>query len=185
MADNENTPLVAQILSSYLSNNTVAPTDLMSVIQTVKTAFGVVGGSAVESAVEEPKKWEPAVSVKKSISPEALTCLCCGKQFKSLKRHLQSEHEMSPEEYRVAFGLKADYPAVAPNYSAQRSSLALSLGLGRKAGETVASKVEAAVSKAEPKVSKKGAAKKPVAKKIGAKAVTKAPGKVPEKAAAE
>jgi len=140
MSENDNTALVAQILSSYLSNNTVSPADLMSVIETVKTSFGVAGGSAVAAAAEEPKKLEPAVSIKKSISQEALTCLCCGKSFKSLKRHLQSEHNMSPDEYRAAFGLKADYPIVAPNYSAQRSSLAKSTGLGRKAGETVAAK---------------------------------------------
>lgn len=140
MAENDNTSLVAQILSSYLSNNTVLPTDLSSVIETVKTAFGVSGGSAIAPAAEEPKKLEPAVPVKKSISQDALTCLCCGKQFKSLKRHLQSEHNLSPDGYRAAFGLKADYPIVAPNYSAQRSSLALSAGLGRKAGEAAPAK---------------------------------------------
>ena len=120
-----------------MSNNTVAPADLTSVIETVKTAFGVASGTAVVAAAKVPKKMEPAVSVKKSISQDALTCLCCGKLFKSLKRHLQSEHNLTPDEYRATFGLKADYPIVAPNYSAQRSSLALSAGLGRKAGETV------------------------------------------------
>ncbi len=140
MSENDNTPLVAQILSSYLSNNTIAPADLSSVIETVKTAFGVSGGSAMAQDIEEPKKLEPAVPVKKSITPDALLCLCCGKSFKSLKRHLQNEHGLSPDEYRAAFGLKADYPTVAPNYSAQRSSLARSAGLGRKAGESAASK---------------------------------------------
>jgi predicted transcriptional regulator len=140
MVENDNTPLVAQILSSYLSNNTVAPADLISVIETVKTAFGVSGGSAIDASAEEPKKFEPAVPVKKSISQDALTCLCCGRQFKSLKRHLQSEHGLSPDEYRAAFGLKADYPIVAPNYSAQRSSLAKSNGLGRKAAEAAGAK---------------------------------------------
>jgi predicted transcriptional regulator len=160
MAENDNTPLVAQILSSYLSNNTVAPTDLISVIQTVKNAFGVAGGSAVAPTAEEPKQWEPAVSVKKSISADALTCLCCGKPFKSLKRHLQTEHSLSPNEYRAAFGLKSDYPIVAPNYSSQRSALALSAGLGRKAGQAAPVK--------------KSVGKKPVGKKVGTKAVTKA-----------
>src|SRR5271166_5466198 len=140
MSENDNTPLVAQILSSYLSNNTVAPADLGSVIETVKTAFGVSSGSAIAETVDEPKKIEPAVPVKKSVTPDALLCLCCGKPFKSLKRHLQSEHSLSPDEYRAAFGLKADYPTVAANYSAQRSSLARSTGLGRKAGESAASK---------------------------------------------
>jgi predicted transcriptional regulator len=136
MSENENTSLVAEILSAYLSNNTVAPTDLHAVIETVKAAFGVLGSSTLTPDVEEPKKLEPAVSIKKSVTPDALICLNCGKSFKSLKRHLQTEHGQSPAEYRAAFGLKADYPMVAPNYSAQRSSLALSAGLGRKAGET-------------------------------------------------
>ena len=162
MAENENTALVAQILSSYLSNNTVPPADLTSVIETVKTAFGVAGGTAVGTAAEEPKKMEPAVSVKKSISADALTCLCCGRQFKSLKRHLQSEHNLTPDEYRATFGLKADYPIVAPNYSAQRSSLALSAGLGRKASETV--------KPAEVVKATKAVEKKPVRKKTATKA---------------
>jgi predicted transcriptional regulator len=140
MAENDNTSLVAEILSSYLSNNTVAPADLGSVIETVKSAFGVSGGSALAPAAEEAKKAEPAVPVKKSITPDALICLCCGKAFKSLKRHLQSEHELSPDEYRSTFGLKTDYPIVAPNYSAARSSLARSMGLGRKAGEAAPAK---------------------------------------------
>ena len=133
MSESDNNTLVAQILSSYLANNSVAPADLPSVIQTVKTAFGAsVSIPATASAVEEPKKWEPAVSVRKSVSPDAIVCLCCGEKFKSLKRHLSAEHGLTPDEYRAAFGLKKDYPIVAPNYAAQRSSLAKKLGLGRK-----------------------------------------------------
>lgn len=115
MSNNDNTSFVAEILSAYLSNNTVSPADLGSVIQTVKAAFGISIGQTTAPAVDEPKKMEPAVSVKKSITPDALVCLCCGKQFKSLKRHLQSEHGLSADEYRVAFGLKADYPTVVPS----------------------------------------------------------------------
>jgi predicted transcriptional regulator len=160
MPENDNTPFVAEILSAYLSNNTVSPADLGGVIETVKTAFGVSGSSTPTSDVDEPKKLEPAVSVKKSVTPDALICLHCGKSFKSLKRHLQNEHGQSPNEYRAAFGLKADYPTVAPSYSAQRSSLARSTGLGRKAGETV--------------TPKKVGAKKPGPKKaVTKKAVTK------------
>jgi predicted transcriptional regulator len=140
MSENDATPFVAEILSAYLSNNTVSPADLSGVIETVKNAFGISGGSTPSPDVDEPKKLEPVVSVKKSVTPDALTCLHCGKTFKSLKRHLQNEHGQSPNEYRAAFGLKADYPTVAPNYSAQRSSLALSAGLGRKAGESAPSK---------------------------------------------
>jgi predicted transcriptional regulator len=163
MSENDNTPFVAEILSAYLSNNTVSPADLGSVIATVKTAFGVSGGSTPTSDVDEPKKLEPAVSVKKSVTPDALICLHCGKSFKSLKRHLQNEHGQSPNEYRAAFGLKADYPTVAPNYSAQRSSLALSAGLGRKTEETVSPKKEATV------LPKKVAVKKPGPKKAATK----------------
>jgi len=160
MSDNDNTPFVAEVLSAYLSNNTVSPADLGSVIQTVKTAFGVTGGPTPTPDVDEPKKFEPVVSVKKSVTPDALLCLSCGKPFKSLKRHLQSQHGLTTDEYRSAYGLRADYPTVAPNYSAQRSSLALSAGLGRKAGEPVPSK-KVAVNKSGPK---KAATKKAVTK---------------------
>ncbi len=133
MSENDNNELVAQILSSYLANNSVAPADLQSVIDTVKTAFGGSAGvPAAASVIEGQKKWEPAVSVKKSVTPDAIICLCCGDKFKSLKRHLQAEHGLTPDEYRSTFGLKADYSIVAPNYAAQRSALAKKLGLGRK-----------------------------------------------------
>jgi predicted transcriptional regulator len=158
MSENDNTPFVAEVLAAYLANNTVSPADLSGVIETVKTAFGVSVGSAASSTDDEPKKLEPAVSVKKSVTPNALLCLHCGKPFKSLKRHLQSQHDQSPDEYRAAFGLKADYPTVAPNYSAQRSTLALSAGLGRKAGEPVPSKKVAAKKAGGRKAATKSAA---------------------------
>jgi predicted transcriptional regulator len=124
---------------------------LKYVIETVKNGFGVSVGAAPSPDVDERKKLEPAVSIKKSVTPDALICLNCGKYFKSLKRHLQTEHGQSPAEYRAAFGLKADYPIVAPNYSAQRSTLALSAGLGRKAAESAAAKKVAARNRAEEK----------------------------------
>jgi predicted transcriptional regulator len=133
MADSDDKALVSQILSSYLSNNTVSAQDLSSVVESVKRAFG---GGAVSAALvvseAESHKWQPAVSIKKSVSPDELTCLCCGEKFKSLKRHLQTEHQLTPEGYRAAFDLKSDYPVVAPVYSARRSALAIALGLGRK-----------------------------------------------------
>ena len=133
MAESDGQALVAQILSSYLSNNTVAPGDLPSVIENVKRAFASTPGeTSTPTPDAEAKSWEPAVPVKKSISPEAITCLVCGEKFKSLKRHLQSAHNLTPREYREAFKLKGDYPIVAPAYAAQRSELAKSLGLGRK-----------------------------------------------------
>jgi predicted transcriptional regulator len=135
MSETDDKALVAQILSSYLSNNTVAANDLPSVIEAVKRAFGGGGDSIEPSPPDgEKRKWQPAVPIKKSVSPEELICLCCGEKFKSLKRHLQTAHQLTPEGYRAAFDLKSDYPIVAPAYAARRSDLAKSLGLGRKPG---------------------------------------------------
>ena len=135
MSEPNEKALVAQILSSYLSNNTVAAADLPSVIETVKKAFGG-SGEAVSTTPSGSvtKSWQPSVPVKKSVTPDAVMCLCCGRKFKSLKRHLQTTHQLSPREYRATFGLNSDYPIVAPNYAAKRSDLAKSLGLGRMAG---------------------------------------------------
>jgi predicted transcriptional regulator len=133
MSEADEKALAAQILSSYLSNNTVAPADLPSVIETVKKAFGGTGEAvSTTPSGSVTKTWQPAVPVKKSVTPEAVICLCCGRRFKSLKRHLQTTHQLSPREYRATFGLKSDYPIVAPAYAARRSDLAKSLGLGRK-----------------------------------------------------
>ena len=145
MLETDDKGLVAQILSSYLSNNTVAPVDLPSVIESVKRAFsGSAEAVSTPESAADTKTWEPAVPVKRSISPEAITCLICGGKFKSLKRHLQAAHQLTPHEYREGFKLKSDYPIVAPAYAAQRSELAKSLGLGRKAGaKTVAKKASA------------------------------------------
>jgi len=133
MSDTDQNALVAQILSSYLSNNTVAAAELSGVIESVKRAFGGSSGeSSSSSPADSAKTWEPAVPVKKSVTPDAVICLCCGESFKSLKRHLQTAHQLDPTEYRAAFNLKSDYPLVAPNYATQRSELAKSLGLGRK-----------------------------------------------------
>ena len=153
MSEPNEKALVAQILSSYLSNNTVAASDLPSVIESVKKAFGGSGEAVSTSPSDSATKiWEPAVPVKKSVTPDAVICLCCGRRFKSLRRHLQTTHQLSPREYRATFGLKSDYPIVAPNYAAQRSGLARSLGLG--------------------KVGVKAAAKKAAAKRISKSAVT-------------
>jgi predicted transcriptional regulator len=141
MSEPNEKALVAQILSSYLSNNTVAPADLPSVIDSVKKAF-VGSGEAVPTTSSDSvtKTWQPAVPVKKSVTPDAVICLCCGERFKTLRRHLQTTHQLNPREYRAAFELKSDYPLVAPNYAARRSDLAKSLGLGRKVGARAAPK---------------------------------------------
>jgi predicted transcriptional regulator len=132
MSEEHSQALVAQILSSYLSNNTVSPDDLYNVISTVKRAFGDAPAQFTGAIIkEEMRNWQPAVPLKRSITANAITCLCCGGKFKALKRHLNAEHKMTPAEYRTAFKLKADYPLVAPSYAERRSALAKSLGLGR------------------------------------------------------
>ena len=141
MAESDEKTLVAQILSSYLSNNTVAAADLPSVIESVKRAFGGASEAiSTPTSGSDSRSLEPAVPVKKSVTPEAITCLVCGEKFKSLKRHLQSSHNLTPRGYRDAFKLKSDYPIVAPAHAAQRSELAKSLGLGRKVGTKRAAK---------------------------------------------
>jgi predicted transcriptional regulator len=135
MSEPDEKALVAQILSSYLSNNTVAAADLPAVIESVKKAFAAYSEPvSTETSVSAPKTWQPAVPVKRSVTPDAVICLCCGERFKSLRRHLQAAHQLTPAAYREAFGLKREYSLVAPNYAAQRSDLAKSLGLGRKPG---------------------------------------------------
>ncbi len=135
MSESDDKSLVAQILSSYLAHNTVASVDLPSVIDSVKRAFGGASESASTPASGSfSRSWEPAVPVKKSVTPEAITCLMCGSKFKSLKRHLSSAHRLTPPEYRDAFKLKRDYPIVAPAYAAQCPSGNKSSHLNRLAG---------------------------------------------------
>jgi predicted transcriptional regulator len=120
--------MTADIVSAYVGNNSVSATELPSLIQSVHRALASVanGGDAVEAA---PK--EPAVPVKRSITPDHLVCLEDGRKFKSLKRHLRTKYNMSPEDYRAKWGLAKDYPMVAPNYAKARSELAKQMGLGQ------------------------------------------------------
>lgn len=120
--------MTADIVSAYVGNNTVAANDLPSLISNIHSALSQVSTGAVE-AVPEPK--EPAVPVRKSISPDYLICLEDGRKFKSLKRHLRTKYDMSPEEYRAKWNLPKDYPMVAPNYAKARSDLAKQMGLGQ------------------------------------------------------
>src|SRR5215204_3186263 len=113
--------LAADIVSAYVSNNSVQSGDLPSLINDVHTALMKVAGGNIEIPVEAPK---PAVPVKKSVTPDYIVCLEDGKMFRSLKRHLRTDHNLSPEEYRARWGLPRDYPMVAPNYAASRSELA-------------------------------------------------------------
>jgi Predicted transcriptional regulator len=121
--------LTTDIVSSYVSNNVVPAADLPSLIQTVHGSLTGLGIKAEEVKTEAP---EPAVPIKKSIKPDMITCLECGKGFKSLRRHLNSHHDQSPDEYRARWSLPADYPMVAPQYSEARSSLAKRMGLGQR-----------------------------------------------------
>lgn len=121
--------LTAHIVSAYVSNNTVPSGEIPGLISQVYSALmRVSGGQAVAPA--EPLK--PAVSVKRSVTPEYLVCLEDGKKFKSLKRHLRTQYDMTPEKYREKWGLPSDYPMVAPNYAAARSQLAKQMGLGQQ-----------------------------------------------------
>jgi predicted transcriptional regulator len=120
--------VTAEIVSAYVSNNKIAPTDLAMLISTVAREMVKVGTPVELPAEEKP---EPAVSVRRSIQPNHLICLVCGKPQKILKRHLAVQHDLTPAEYRERFGLKPDYPMTAPQYAEQRRKLALQIGLGQ------------------------------------------------------
>ncbi|MER9184401.1 MucR family transcriptional regulator [Mesorhizobium sp. M0767] len=119
----------ADIVSAYVSNNPLLVGELSKLIGDVYAALQGIGTPVAVAAV----KLEPAVSIKKSVSPDFIICLEDGKKFKSLKRHIGTHYNLSPDEYRQKWNLPSDYPMVAPNYAATRSALAKSIGLGRKA----------------------------------------------------
>jgi predicted transcriptional regulator len=121
--------LTANIVSAYVSNNTVASAEIPNLIDQVYAALLRVSSGQV-AAPAEPLK--PAVPVKRSITAEYIVCLEDGKKFKSLKRHLRTQYDMTPEQYREKWGLSPDYPMVAPNYAAARSQLAKQMGLGQQ-----------------------------------------------------
>lgn len=137
--------LTTDIVSAFVSNNSIPSSELPSLISIVHGKLNELqGGSASGSAssddqVEAPK---PAVNPKKSITEDFIVCLEDGKRFKSLKRHLSSHYNMTPEEYRAKWGLAPDYPMVAPGYRAQRSALAKSTGLGRKPSVSLVAKTK-------------------------------------------
>ena len=120
--------MTADIVSAYVGNNSVAVGELASLIQSVHRALTGIS-SGVETAEAAPK--EPAVPIKRSIQPDHLVCLEDGRKFKSLKRHLRTKYNMSPEDYRAKWGLPKDYPMVAPSYAKARSELAKQMGLGQ------------------------------------------------------
>jgi predicted transcriptional regulator len=121
--------LTANIVSAYLSNNPTPASEIPNLISQVHSALLRVSSGRSEAPAEPAK---PAVSLKKSINPDYLVCLEDGKRFKSLKRHLRTQYNMTPEQYRDKWGLPADYPMVAPNYAVARSQLAKKMGLGQQ-----------------------------------------------------
>jgi len=131
--DHDLLTLTAEIVSAHVANNNIAVADLPHLIQEVYRTLGTVGTAPVV-----PERPQPAVPVKKSVLPDYIICLEDGKKLKMLKRHLKTAYDMTPEEYRERWGLAADYPMVAPNYAAHRSSLAKKIGLGTKPRKRVA-----------------------------------------------
>jgi predicted transcriptional regulator len=121
--------LTAGIVSAYVSHNSVAAADISSLIKDVHAALLRLVNGQPEAAGEASK---PAIAVKKSVTPDYIYCLEDGKKFKSLKRHLRTQYNMTPEHYREKWGLPPEYPMVAPNYAQARSQLAKQMGLGQQ-----------------------------------------------------
>lgn len=122
--------LTASIVSAYLSNNPTPAAEIPNLISQIHAALLRVSSGRSDTPPEQPAR--PAVSVKKSVYPDYLVCLEDGKRFKSLKRHLRTQYNMTPEQYRDKWGLAPDYPMVAPNYAVARSQLAKKMGLGQQ-----------------------------------------------------
>jgi predicted transcriptional regulator len=132
MADNEGAEdtlltLTADLVAAHVSNNSVAVNDLPNLIQNVHAALSGITHSSAPEARPEPK-----VSIRSSVKADAIACLECGKRQKMLKRHLMTNHQMTPADYRQKWSLSPDYPMVAPDYAEQRRTLAKSIGLGTK-----------------------------------------------------
>jgi predicted transcriptional regulator len=128
MADETLITLAADIVSAHVSHNSVSPNDLPALIRSVYTSLAALG----EEPAPAEEKREPAVSIRSSVKPDAITCLDCGAKLKMLKRHLSTDHNLTPEDYRARWSLPAGYPLVAPEYAAKRKELAVRIGLGRK-----------------------------------------------------
>ena len=120
--------LTAEIVAAHVGNNVVAGVDVAALIQSVFDTLGRLASDEPAPAAEQT----PAVPIRRSVTDDHIVCLEDGKRLKMLKRHLMSDHGLTPEAYRAKWGLNLDYPVVAPNYSAQRQTLAKQIGLGRK-----------------------------------------------------
>ena len=119
----------ADIVSAHVANNTVALSDVPSLVTRV---YEALAGLTEPQPAPEPEGKTPVVSARASVKPDYIVCMECGRKQKTLKRHLQTAHGMTPDQYRKDYGLAANYPMVAPNYSKQRGELARQIGLGRK-----------------------------------------------------
>ena len=156
MADDLNLiELTADIVSSHVTNNSVSVNDLPNLIQQVHQALTSLGQPQPEAQAE---KKTPVISARASVKPDYIVCMECGKKQTTLRRHLQTAHGMTPDQYRAEFGLSRDYPMVAPDYSKRRSEMAHSIGLGRKRQ----SGADAATPAESPKP-KRGGGRKPKA----------------------
>lgn len=142
---NELAQLTADIVSAYVAKNVTPQSAVASLISDVHAALNDLGKVSPEfpMTVSAEEVQKPAVSIKKSVSADAVTCLECGKDFKSLKRHLHTHHGLAPEEYRTKWKLSQDYPMVAPNYAEARSALAKQIGLGQRRAQKTKSAVNA------------------------------------------
>ncbi|RJF82238.1 transcriptional regulator [Azospirillum cavernae] len=136
--DNALLQMTADIVSAYVSKNVLPAQQIPDIINTVYSSLTGLNGQPREVPAEPLK---PSVPIRKSVTPEYIICLEDGKKLKMLKRHLRSTYNMSPDEYRVRWGLPADYPMVAPNYAAQRSEFAKRIGLGRSSGRQTRRKI--------------------------------------------
>lgn len=167
--------LTSDIVSAHVSNNTVAVSDLPQAIQSIYTVLSQLGQS---DTIEQPAL-TPAVTVRSSVKPDAITCLECGRKLKMLKRHISTDHNLTPAEYRARWDLKADYPLVAPNYAATRAELAKSIGLGRKPGQKVKASAPGKVAAPKAKLAENPSDAKPAravkAQPAKAKVAKKAP----------
>ncbi len=134
MTDSLRLELVAAVVGAYVAHNRVPVGELPALVNTVHQALQAA--PAPENAEPAAATLKPAVPVKKSVQAGHITCLECGKTLAMLKRHLRTDHGLTPDEYRAKWTLPSDYPMVAPDYAAERSKLALSIGLGRKRGNS-------------------------------------------------
>ena len=129
--------LTAEVVSGYVRNNRTASDQLPALIQSVYQTFA----NARPAAAAEAAKLEPMVPVKKSVLPDRILCLVCGQGFSMLKRHLGTEHQLTPADYRARYALPRDYPLVAPDYAKVRSKLAKKIGLGRSGSPRTAARM--------------------------------------------